>query len=435
MPALVVIAIGCHRPMTCSGVVAIRNRMYPDAGESAVLRRHCADARYVWNLAAEQQSWWRLGRGPAPGPAERQRQLAEARAAEPWLAEGSSSVQQQALRDFDRAMAAFFGPGNPAGKPRFRSRRGAQGFGVRDTRVRRLSRRWGEVFVPKCGWVRFRWTRMLPETLGMARVTCDRSGRWHVSFTAPQPALNREPTGAVVGIDRGVRTALVTSDGQHYRAPRISDRRTARYLALQQQMSRQHKGSRKRERTRQAMARITARVTDRRKDWAEKISTRLVMDHDVIVFEKLNTKGMTKRPAPKPDPDQPGAFLPNRARAKAGLSRGILASAWGMLATRAEQKAAASGAIVVLADPRFTSQECRVCGHIAAGNRESQAVFRCMQCGHEDHADANAAKNTLARGLARLVHQTKPRGIWGRSSKGMSTTSSRPKIGTAELVG
>src|SRR6266700_4292501 len=125
---------------------------------------------------------------------------------------------------------------------------------------------------------------------GMARVTCDRSGRWHVAFPGPQPAIGRQPAGAVAGIDRGVRTALVTSGGQHYRVPRISDRRAARYLALQRRMSRQQKGSRKRDKTRRAMASITGTVTDRRKDWAEKISTRLVRDHDLIVFEKLRTK-------------------------------------------------------------------------------------------------------------------------------------------------
>jgi putative transposase len=277
---------------------------------------------------------------------------------------------------------------------------GTRGFVIRDTKARRVNRRWGKVHVPKCGWVRFRWTRGLPGKLGMARVTLDRSGRWHVSFPAPQPALDRQPTGAVVGIDRGVRSALVTSNGQQYRAPRISDRRAARYLALQRRLNRQRKGSRKQEKTRRAMARMTARVTDRRRDWVEKISTRLVLEQDVIVFEKLNTKGMARRPKPKPDPDQPGAFLPNKARAKAGLNQTILASCWGLLARRSQEKAAASGAVVVYADPRFTSQQCHACGHIAAGNRDSQAVFRCQQCGHEDHADANAARNILARGLA-----------------------------------
>lgn len=393
--------------------MAVRCRMYPAAEQEPVLSAHCGHARFVWNLAVEQQSWWWPGRGSAPGPAARQRQLAEAREAEPWLREGSSSVQQQALRDFDRAMAAFSGPENPAGKPSFRSKRGTQGFVVRDTKVRRLNRRWAEVHVPKVGPVRFRWTRDLPAKLGMARVAVDRAGRWHVSFPAPQPALDRRPTGAVVGIDRGVRTAMVTSDGQHYRAPRVSDRRAARYLALQQRMARQRRGSKRREHTRRAMAQITARVTDRRRDWAEKVSTRLVTDHDLIVFEQLNTKGMVRKPKPKPDPDKPGAFLRNRARAKAGLNRGILASAWGTLATRTQQKAEASGAAVVYVDPRFTSQQCRACGHTAKDNRESQAVFLCVSCGHSDHADANAARNVLARGLALTGVSAQAPGPWG----------------------
>jgi putative transposase len=393
--------------------MAHRYRLCPDQAQEAVLLEHCAHARFVWNLAVEQRSWWRPGRGSAPGAAARMRQLAEARAAEPWLAQGSSSVQQQALRDFDTAMAAFFDPRNPAGKPSWRSRRGTQGFVIRDVTARRLNRRHAEVLVPKCGYVRSRLSRDLPAGPGMARVTCDRSGRWHVAFPGPQPALDREPAGRVTGIDRGVRTALVTSGGQHYRAPRISDRRAARYLALQRRMSRQQTGSRKRERTRRAMAVITGTVTDRRKDWAEKISTRLVRDHDLIVFEKLRANDMVRTPKPVPDPGQPGAFLPNRRRQKAGLNRGILASCWGLLATRTEQKAAASGAAVLYVDPKHSSQQCRQCGHIASASRESQAVFRCAACGHHDHADVNAAKNVLARGLALLAVPAQAPGLRG----------------------
>ena len=169
-----------------------------------------------------------------------------------------------------------------------------------------MTRRWGEVQVPKCGWVRFRWTRTLPADLGMARVTVDRAGRWHVAFPAPQPALARRAGGGPVGIDRGVRTALVTSGGQHYRAPRISGRQAARYLALQQQLHRQDPGSRRREKTRRAMAQITAAVTDRRRDWAEKISTRLVTDHDLIVLEKLNTPHMVRKPKGEARPGPSG---------------------------------------------------------------------------------------------------------------------------------
>ena len=90
-----------------------------------------------------------------------------------------------------------------------------------------------------------------------------------------------------------------------------------------------------------------------------------------------------------------------------------------LLATRTEQKAAASGAVVIYVDPKYSSQECRQCGHIASSSRESQAVFRCVACGHEDHADANAAKNVLARGLALLAVPAQapgPRGVRPRKT-------------------
>jgi putative transposase len=399
--------------------MANRYRMYPAPETERVMREvHCAHSRYVWNLCVEQQAWWRPGRGPAPSAAARQRQLAQARQAEPWLREGSSSVQQQALRDYDTALAAFFDPKNPARKPSFRSKKKTQGFVIRDVKTRRVNRHWGEVHVPKCGWVRFRWSRPLPDKPGMARVTLDRAGRWHVAFPAAQPSVQRVPDPVpAVGIDRGVRTALVTSGGQHYRAPRISGRDAERYLALQRKLARQKPGSNRREKTRRKMAVITAKVTGRRKDWAEKISTRLVAGNDLIVFEKLPLPNMVRKPAPKPDPDKPGAYLPNQARAKAGLNRGILASAWGTLGTRTRQKAEASGVTVLFVDPRFTSQQCHACGHVAPENRESQAVFTCVACGHADHADANAARNILARGLALISDETVPAHDPGQGNK------------------
>ena len=400
--------------------MAIRCRLYPAKGQTASLVEHCDHARAVWNVAYTQWDNWKPWRtNYAPGPAERQKQLAEARKDIGWLRAGSSSVQQQALRDFDKAVAAFFDPKNPAGRPSWRRKSGSQGFVVRDTRVTRLSRRWGQVFVPKVGPVKFRWTKDLPTKLGSARVTLDKTGRWHVSFPAPQPAVERVKTGSRIGVDRGVKTALVTSDAQHYRAPRISDRDAARYLGLQRKMVRQKRGSKNRAKTRLAMAKVAARVTDRRKDWVEKVTTRHVAAHDTIVVEKLNIAGMTRKPAPKPDPDREGGFLPNRARAKAGLSKGILTAGWGLYGQRLKAKASASGVTVIEVDPRYTSQQCRQCGHIAAENRESQAVFVCKSCGHADHADVNAARNILARGLLLTTGEIVPapapgRGVYAR---------------------
>ena len=90
-----------------------RYRLLPTPAQEAVLRDHCAHARYVWNLAVEQHAHWHPGRKGAPGYLEQCRQLTQARAEYPWLAAGSQTVQQQALRDFAQAMAAFFDPAQP----------------------------------------------------------------------------------------------------------------------------------------------------------------------------------------------------------------------------------------------------------------------------------------------------------------------------------
>jgi putative transposase len=185
--------------------MAHRYRLTQSAGQEAILREHCAHARLVWNLAWELSQWGtretygeasrrtrddgttyvhqkRRPVRPLPKFAEQCAMLAEARAEFAWLGAGSSSVQQAALRDFDKAMAAFLDPGNPAMPPKPRSKRGTQGFVIRDSNARRVSRNVGEVFVPKCGWVRFRWSCDLPAgKLGQARVTVDPAGRWHVS--------------------------------------------------------------------------------------------------------------------------------------------------------------------------------------------------------------------------------------------------------------
>ena len=107
-----------------------RYRLLPTPAQQAVLRDHCGHARYVWNLAVEQHAHWHPGRKGAPGYLEQCRQLTAARAEHPWLAAGSQTVQQQALRDFARAMTAFFDPANPAGRPSWRKAGRHEGFRI-----------------------------------------------------------------------------------------------------------------------------------------------------------------------------------------------------------------------------------------------------------------------------------------------------------------
>jgi putative transposase len=368
-----------------------RYRLCPSPAQEMVLRDHCAHARYVWNLAVEQHVHWRPGRASAPDYLEQSRQLTEARDGHAWLAQGSRTVQQQALRDFAQAMAAFYDPGNPAGRPSWRKAGRDEGFRIvgRGSQwdVRRLSRKVGQVWVPKAGWVRFRWSRAVPLGAKSYRVTMDRAGRWHVAFVAiPGPA--QAPGNCLnVGIDRGVVVSAALSTGELLHAPGLTARERSRLRRLERKLARARRGSERRKRVKLAIGRLRARETDRRKDWAEKASTDLARRFDVIRVEDLQIKDMTR--SAKGAREAPG----RNVRQKTGLNRGILRSGWGLLVRRLEDKAPGR---VEKIRPAFTSQRCSACGQVDAKSRESQARFVCTACGYACHADVNAARNIAA---------------------------------------
>ena len=380
--------------MGYASTVSIRQRLYPTEDQAAQLYRHCSDARFIYNLGLEQRNLWRKDRTAKISYLTQARELAQARQASPWLKEGSSSVQQQALRDLDIAFQNWWNGSHR--KPRWRKAGQNEGFYIRDLSVSKLSHKQGEVLVPKAGWVRFRLTRSWTEieSSSSARVTLDRSGRWHVSFTAPQPGLKREPTEAVVGLDMGIASTVTTSDGTKLHMPKLlSPGEAQRKRRLQRKLARQKKGSNKRARTKLRLAKLSAKESDRRKDWIEKATTNLVRDYDFIAIEDLRVKNMVR--SAKGTIEDPGK---NVAR-KSGLNREIQSQAWSLFRKRLEDKANASAVIVVAIDPKHTSQTCSECKHCAAENRKSQAVFSCVVCGYTEHADINAAKNILAAGL------------------------------------
>jgi transposase len=369
-----------------------RYRLLPTPAQQAVLRDHCAHARYVWNLAVEQHAHWRPGRASAPGYLEQCRQLTAARAGDPWLAAGSQTVQQQALRDFARAMAAFFDPQNPAGRPTWRKAGRDEGFRItgrrgRQWEVRRLGRRTGQVWVPKAGWVRFRWSRPVPAGVKSYRVRLDQAGRWHVAFAAVPAPVPAPGTGQAVGIDRGVAVSAALSTGDLLHAPGLTGPERTRLRRLQRKLARARRGSQRRAQVKHAIARLPARETDRRKDWAEKTSTSLPRRFDLIRVEDLKITNMTR--SARGTAARPGRGV----RAKAGLNRVILRSGWGLLVRRLQDKAPGR---VEKINPAFTSQRCSACGQVDANSRESQARFACTACGYACHADVNAARNIAA---------------------------------------
>jgi putative transposase len=365
-----------------------RFRLLPVPEQEEALLAHCRDARYVWNLAVEQQQHWQPGR-KAPGYIEQAAQLTEARADYGWLSAGSQTVQQQALRDFAQAMRNFFNGTHR--RPRWRKADVHEGFrqvAVKPHHVERLNRRLGRVWVPKVGWVRFRMSRPVPTGVKSYRVTRDRAGRWHVAFAHVPDPIAGPGDRSVVGVDRGVVVSAALSTGELLQVRGLTRGEARRLKVLQKRFARAKRGSNRGARTKLAIANLKAREGDRRKDWVEKATTDIARRFDTIRIEALDVRAMTR--TVRGTVQQPGV----RVAQKRGLNRAISRSGWGLLAARLQHKAHGRVEQIPAA---YTSQRCSACGHVAPGNRKSQAVFECEACtAGRCNADVNAARNIAA---------------------------------------
>lgn len=378
---------------------SIRQRLYPTPAQASLMLEWCHQARFVYNVqVAEFRMRRELRASGGAWVAERapQDKIKRLRARLPWLSAGPSIVHQSASRDFERALSNYYA--GRAEAPTFhRKDSRAGGFVIREVTLRRLNRRWAVISVPKVGPVRFRISRPWAEisSASTARARLD-NGQWHVSLTVPARGKIVAGTGMMVGIDRGVKNTIATSDGTLSRIPTLTVGQQHRWRRLERAKSRTTKGSKRRVKVLDQLAALRRRQNDLATNWIEQTTTHLARSYDLIVIEDLRLTDMMRRPAPISDPEDPSDFLPNGAAAKSGLNRVLHASRMGRLATRLRDKTSA----VLAVDPRNTSRRCPECGHTAAENRESQAVFVCRSCGHRANADLNAARNILERGMA-----------------------------------
>ncbi len=353
---------------------------------------YCAQVRFVFNACIEQRSYYEkrlAGRSKQPNLVKRCRELTQAREEIAWLESGVAMIQQQALRDEDQAWRNFFD--NPAhfGRPSYRRKHQHEGFRVVGSdakRIRRVNRRRAQVNVPKLGWVEYRWTRAHDHAKSY-RVRRDAAGRWWISF-ALQPAETPGPgTGEIIGVDRGVANSFSLSNGEHHHTPGLKPREQARRLRLERRLARQRKGSERRAATKLKLACLNHRAINRKKDFVEKLTTRLAREYDTIRIEDLPITNMMR--SAKGTIESPGT----RVSQKTGLNRSIQRQGWGVFAQRLEDKIGTRLEHVPAPD---TSTTCSACGHNDRKSRESQALFTCTNCNTMLHADTNAAKNIAA---------------------------------------
>lgn len=215
-----------------------------------------------------------------------------------------------------------------------------------------------------------------------------------------------ELNAITIGIDRGVaipvHTGAASFDFSH------EQKRHKIVLAksiksLQKKLCRQKKGSQQRLKTKRRLSAKHAKIANIRTDFAHKTSHKIIVDDKIkiIVFEDLNTKGLTK--APKAKTDASGRFVQNGRSAKAGLNRAILDKCFGLIERFCAYKALRAGKAFFKVSAINTSQECADCGHIHPDNRQSQSVFSCVRCGHTDNADRNAALVIKKRAIKMIL--------------------------------
>lgn len=330
--------------------------------------------------------------------------LTQMKVEHPWLKQVSTEALRGSLRSLDRAFANFFA--GTGAYPVFKKRGQREGltFGNGTT----IAVDGDMVKLPTLGWMKMRLHRPLDGAVRTAAVSYE-DGKWYVSFAVAGEFTLPNKGEAGVGIDLGIAQAVTTSTGEVIQFPVETVKEARRLRFFQRQAARRKKGSARRRRSLARVAKLRAKQARRRADAAHKLSHRLATTHAVIAIEDLKLRSMTA--SAKGTVTTPG----KNVRAKAGLNRELLARGHAEFRRMLTYKCERSGAKLVAVPPHHTSQRCSSCGHVAPENRETQAEFECVQCGHTQNADHNAALNILAAGWAVIAQGGDVRRPKGRS--------------------
>ena len=229
-------------------------------------------------------------------------------------------------------------------------------------------------------------------------LSVSRTGKhWFVSVCCEVGIDRATPQAKTVGIDMGIKKLCAMSDGTVVENLDLFDRYRRKLAKLQRRLAKKKKFSINFYKIKAKITALHIKIANARRDYIHKETTKIAKNHGLVVLEDLRVKAMSK--SARGTVENPGRMV----KQKSGLNRVILDASWGEFRQQLEYKVDWAGGIVVAVDPKNTSRKCPVCGYTAKENRRTQADFLCVNCGHADDADVNAAINILRAGHARLA--------------------------------
>jgi putative transposase len=367
---------------------AYKFRLFPTKTQRSKMERTLDLCRWVYNqtLAYRKDAWEKEGRSTSKY--ETNNLLPNWKIEKPDLNEVFSQVLQNTQERVDLALKAFFRrvkAGEKPGYPRFRGSGWYDSFTYPQFGFKLLC---GKLRLSKIGDIKIKLHRPIEGKIKRLTVRRSSTGKWFACFTVEIDDPPKPPwkDGLSVGIDVGLESFATISNGEKIGNPRFFRSDEKALAKAQRRLSKCAKGTSQRRAAVKVVQRVHERIANRRYNFAHQISNQLVSKYGLIAFEDLSIANMLKNH---------------------NLAKSISDAAWRMLVTITSYKAESAGSIVVLVDPRNTSQLCSRCG-LKVNKSLSDRVHECPQCGLVMDRDENAAINILRLGLQSLPKARSP---------------------------